>query len=253
MKTVLLSRGQTPVLCLHGFLGASGDWQNLGRALKSPYSVHACALPGHGSPPVADFIDAVRRVQRVIRSLSVPLHLIGYSMGGRIALAAALDSSLPLASLTVISGSPGLRSGAERVERLRVDEQRADELERRGLETFVRDWYEQPLFASLKRRPALLRDLLSRRAAGSAGERAAALRALSVARQPSLWGELPSLKSRALFIAGDGDAKYQEILARAAGLSPRARLLTVPDAGHMPHLERSEFVYAAIREFFEEE
>lgn len=253
MKTTLLSRGAVPVLCLHGFLGAPSDWENLGRALNGRYSVRACALPGHGSPLVRDFVDAVRAVQRVVRSLPAPPHLIGYSMGGRIALAAALDLSLPLASLTVISASPGLRTGAERAERMRLDERLADALERRGLENFVRDWYDQPLFASLRRRPALLRELLSRRAAGSASDRAAALRALSVAHQPSLWGELPALIPRALFVAGAADAKYREALAWAAGLSPRARLLTVPDAGHMPHLERPEFVHAAIREFLEEE
>lgn len=253
MKTTILSRGRAPVVCLHGFLGDTEDWQNLARALNSRYSVRACALPGHGSPLVADFVDAVRQAQRTIRSLPTPPHLIGYSMGGRIALATALDPTLPLASLTVISASPGLRSGAERAERLHLDNQRAADLERSGLSVFVRAWYDLPLFASLQTRPALLHDLRARRAVGSAGERAAALRALSVARQPSLWGELPSLKPRALFIAGDGDKKYHEILARAAGLSPRARLLTVPDAGHLPHLERPEFVHAAIREFIEEE
>lgn len=251
MNATLLSRGPVPVICLHGFLGAPDDWTPLAHALGNGFGVRACALPGHGSPAVNDFVDAVRGLQSILRSVPIPPHLVGYSMGGRIALAAALDPNIALASLTVISSSPGLHSGLERAERARADDRLADDLERRGLEAFVRDWYALPLFASLARRPALLRELSSRRAKGPSVERANALRALTVGRQPSLWPDVPALKSRTLFIAGDQDEKYRALLTRAAGLCPRARLLTVPDAGHFPHLERPEFVHAALREFFQ--
>lgn len=253
MKTVPLSRGRATALCLHGFLGAPDDWAPLAEAVGPDVGVTAVALPGHGSPMVADFAGAVRELQSLIRSHKKPPHVVGYSMGGRIALAAALEPKTVIASLTVISASPGLPSAAARVERARADDRLADGLASRGLGVFVRDWYAQPLFASLARRPALLRTLLARRAQGRAADRAAALRVLSVGRQPSLWRTLPALQTRALFIAGDEDETYRDLLARAAGLCPRARLLTVPNAGHFPHLERPAFVFAAMREVFKTE
>lgn len=253
MKTVPLSRGRATALCLHGFLGALDDWVPLAEAVGPDVGVTSVALPGHGSPMVADFAGAVRELQALIRSQKEPPHVVGYSMGGRIALAAALDPKPFIASLTVISASPGLPSAAACTERARADDRLAALLALRGLNEFVRDWYAQPLFASLARRPALLRALLTRRARGRAADRAAALRVLSVGRQPSLWRALPTLQSPALFIAGEGDVKYRDLLARAAGLCPRARLLTVPNAGHFPHLERPAFVFAAMREVFKTE
>ncbi len=251
MKTLQLTRGVTPVVCAHGFLGEPEDWRLFAHALGPDYGVSAWALPGHGAPMVECFVEAVRALERAVRAQPGPPHLVGYSMGGRVALAVALAASVPLASLTIISASPGLKTGLERTTRAREDDRLADDLERRGLELFVRSWYSQPIFASLESRPALLRDLLFRRASGDAADRAEALRVLSVGRQPSLWNDLPTLNTRSLFITGVKDAKYCEILARMAGLCPRARVLRVADAGHLPHLERPEFVCASVREFFE--
>ncbi|MCO5067437.1 MAG: alpha/beta fold hydrolase [Kiritimatiellae bacterium] len=251
MKAVQLTRGSAPVLCVHGFLGEPDDWRLFAHALGPAFGVSAWALPGHGGAPVDDFVDGVRALQRALRAMPAPPHLVGYSMGGRLALAAAVDANVSLTSLTIISASPGLKTGLERDTRARADDRLADDLERQGLEAFVRTWYSQPLFASLERRPALLHDLLSRRARGTASDRADALRALTVGRQPSLWEHLPMLNTRSLFIAGANDSKYCATLARAAGLCPRARLLRVPDAGHLPHLERPDFVCASVREFLQ--
>ncbi len=250
MKTRVLSKGTVDVVCVHGFLGEPDDWQPLAAALGAPYAVRALALPGHGSPAVKDFESAVHQLAAELRKRP-GAHLVGYSMGGRLALAAAVRSGVVVASLTVISASPGLETGLARADRARSDDRLADKLDRRGLAAFVRDWYAQPLFASLSRRPALLRDLLARRARGRAAPIAAALRALTVGRQPPLWPKLHALRPPALFMAGDSDAAYRDALARAAALSPRARLLIVPDAGHLPHLERPSFTGAQIRRFLE--
>ena len=237
-----------PLLCVHGFLGAPADWDSLARALP----VETLALPGHGSPPVSSFDEAVRRLIARIRACAAPPHLIGYSMGGRLALAAALASGVRLASLVILSASPGLETESARVARAQADDRLADDLVARGLPRFVRDWYAQPLFASLRRRPALLQDLMTRRADGDAAARAAALRALTVGRQSSLWPLLPGLQVPTLFVAGALDAKYRAELSRAAGLCPHARLLTIPDSGHLPHLERPAFVEYHLRNWLGE-
>lgn len=256
MKPLVLSTGSFPVVCLHGFLGAPEDWRLLADGLGSDFGVVALPLPGHGAPPVKDFDDAVARMYEFLRARP-PAHLVGYSMGGRLALATALRfaCSAPAAmrSVTIISATPGIASEVERAARARDDDRLAEKLERQGLERFVSDWYAQPLFASLADRPALLRELVTRRAQGDAAALAAALRALTVGRQASCWDELPRLAAPALWIAGDRDAKYRAIAAHAASLCPRARALTVCDAGHLPHVERASFTAERIRVFFQEE
>ncbi len=256
MKPLVLSKGSIPVVCLHGFLGAPEDWRPLAEALGSDFGVLALPLPGHGAPAVRDFDEAVSRVVEFLRTRP-PAHLVGYSMGGRLALAAALRLSRHAASairsLTIISATPGIVSDVARAARARDDDRLADKLERQGLERFVRDWYAQPLFASLADRPALLRELITRRAQGDAAARAGALRALTVGRQPSFWDDLPRLEIPTQWIAGDRDAKYFAIAARAAALCLHGRALTVCGVGHLPHMERVSFTTERIRAFFQEE
>ncbi|MBU4460903.1 MAG: alpha/beta fold hydrolase [Verrucomicrobia bacterium] len=248
-KAVRLSGGPRPVLCLHGFLGGPDDWAPLARALGPGFGVTAWTLPGHGAGPAIPFRRAVDEIAEFLRSLPVPAHVVGYSMGGRLALAVALRRGVPTASVVAISASPGLPTTRARTTRAHTDDRRADALERDGLAAFVRAWYAQPLFASLLRRPALAARLRALRSRGEPGPRAAALRALTVGRQPSLWPRLADLDAPVLFVAGAEDASYDRLMARAARLCPRGRLLTVPGAGHMPHLERPAFANRRIAAF----
>lgn len=252
MKPLVLSTGSRPVVCLHGFLGEPEDWRPLAELLGPEFGVVACPLPGHGAPLVHHFEEGASRVVEFLRARP-PAHLVGYSMGGRLALAAALrlvrDNSCAIRSLTIISSTPGLEVETDRIARAHADDRLAERMEQQGMERFVREWYAQPLFASLAERPALLRALVIRRARGTAAGCAAALRALTVGRQESLWKHLPELKRPALWIAGDADEKYRAIAAGAFRLCPHARLLTVPRSGHVPHLERPEFVAEHVRRF----
>lgn len=252
MKPIARLSTPFPVLCVHGFLGSPDDWDALAAALHPPFESHTWPLPGHGSPAVASFDEAVRALSKILAAFPRPPHLIGYSMGGRLAMAAALQPAARLASLTVISAQPGLRHARERAERLAADERLADRLDAIGLPRFVQAWYEQPLFDSLRARPALRRALVAKRAAGDAQALAGALRALSVGRQPSLWSALPQLAAPTLYIVGARDAKYLAILRHAAALTPRARCVVVPGAGHLPHLEHPAFVRHHIQSHLEQ-
>lgn len=247
MKPIRLSRGTIPVLCIHGFLGAPDDWKPMAIKIGTPFRIHAWALPGHGSEAVKDFDGAVRALRAVLRSFRLPPHLVGYSMGGRVALAAALQPGCGLASLTILSAQPGLDNARERERRAAADDRLADRLEHAGLSRFLEEWYGLPLFNSLRARPALRRDLLARRARGRAPALAGALRALTVGRQPSLWADLPRISVPTLFVAGALDGAYRAILRRAACAVPDSHYLVVPDAGHMPHLEHPDFLGHHIR------
>ncbi len=238
------------VVCLHGFLGDGEDWRPLVEYCGGRYRFDLVDLPGHGSSTGPyDFAACVAELSLLAQGASA---LVGYSMGGRLALATAVAGVPSLRALVIVSASPGLEDGPVRAARLAEDERRAERLEAEGLPAFVRTWYDQPLFASLARQPALRERLTQRRSEGAAAERASALRGLSVGNQPSYWGSLGRLGMPSLWVAGEEDAAYTAVAQRAVSLSGRGRALIVPSAGHMPHIEQPAGCLAGIAEFLEQ-
>lgn len=246
------------LLFVHGFLGEAADWNEL-RALLAPHLASDCfELPGHGAaPPVAGpagawFPAAAARLRATCAALPVPPVVVGYSMGGRLALYTALRFPEAAGGLVVLGADPGLRHPAARADRGARDEALAQELAgARGDAAFaawLRRWYGLPLFGSLSRRRPF-GGLLQRRLRQDPGQLAAALRGLSVARQPALWDALPELRCPALFIAGAGDAKYRALAERVAALGPRWQAALCPGAAHAVHLEQPEAVAGLIRRF----
>jgi 2-succinyl-6-hydroxy-2,4-cyclohexadiene-1-carboxylate synthase len=189
---------------------------------------------------------------------------VGYSMGGRVALAAALGSTGRgadrVAGLVLLSASPGIESDAERAARREADEALARSLESAaeggrssGLAGFVDRWAAHPLFAGEARLGHRhLRRARAERLAGSARGYAASLRGMGQGAQPSLWGRLGELRAelrdRVLLVAGEEDEKYVEIVRRMAEAIPEAEIVTLPNAGHAVHREAPEAVARAILE-----
>jgi 2-succinyl-6-hydroxy-2,4-cyclohexadiene-1-carboxylate synthase len=159
-------------------------------------------------------------------------------MGGRVALAAALDHPDRVASLVLIGASPGIEDEAERRERREADEALARELETEGLAAFVDRWMAQPYFASQRRLGRRrLRLARAERLRGTARGYAASLRGMGQGAQPSLWGRLGELRGPVLLIAGEEDEKYAAIARAMAERIPEARVEVVAKAGHAAYLE----------------
>lgn len=245
------------VILLHGFLGSGRDWRGFARLLAGDARCLAVDLPGHGQSSAdgarCSFDRTLRALAEVLAGAPPPVHVVGYSMGGRLAWALAARCAPAVAGLVVVSATPGLAAGSDRIDRTRGDDALADRLEAIGTTRFLREWYRQPLFRTVAARPGLLERLLRERGAGEARALAQALRGLSVGRQEPLWDRLPRLPMPVLAVAGAQDARYADILHRAAGLCPRGRLLIVPGAGHMPHLEQPSFFAARVGAFLREQ
>jgi len=270
-------RTEAPLLFLHGFTGSRRDWidwvdrvgtidrvvpsRPIGRAATgrrfAGHPALAIDLPGHGLAPVpaagATLDEAIAAVLRALdREGTGRAHLVGYSMGGRVALATAVRHPDRLASLTLIGTSPGIEDDAARRARRESDEALAHALEQDGLEAFVDHWMAQPIFASQLRlgHRALRRARLAR-LAGSARGYAASLRGMGQGAQPSLWSALPALPVPTLVLAGARDEKYTRLAHAMAERLPDARVEIVPDAGHAAHLEAPETVANLLRGWLE--
>jgi 2-succinyl-6-hydroxy-2,4-cyclohexadiene-1-carboxylate synthase len=235
-----------PLVLLHGFMGSASTWADHRRAFDERYSTVAVDLPGHGlSDAPAD--PARYRMERLVADLAAVFdrcqlnsaHLLGYSMGGRVALHFAVAYPHRVRSLVLESASPGLADPAERRARIGSDEALAQRLERDGLAAFVEAWERLPLFASQERLPEPIRaDLRAQRLHNSVPGLANTLRGLGTGVQSPLWDRLPDVQTPTLLIVGALEAKFAAINRDIANAMPCAQLVIVPDAGHSVHLEQ---------------
>ena len=227
-------------LALHGFLGRGADWDAFATAVPD-LTLDAPDLPGHGPDPRPVLTHFTAWVHGLCDRLSLevsPVHLLGYSMGGRLALAAALAEAGKgkVASLTLLGASPGLTTVAERRARVDHDRALAEELAAVGLDRFLDRWYRQPLFASAVAALGLPK-LMERRREANAESLAHALVAAGTGSMPNLRPALPNLDVPVLVLAGAHDPKFQALGQEIVAGAPDGRLATVADAGHALLLE----------------
>lgn len=229
------------IVLLHGFTQTGASWRELIAELGERYRAVAPDIRGHGTAatrrPVT--LDAVLDD---LDALAPPRFTLGgYSMGGRIALHAALRMPAGVERLVLVGASPGIADPDERATRRAEDEALAGELEQGlSIESFAARWERRPLIAD---QPPSARD--DRRRNTPAGL-AAALTGLSAGVLPSLWERLPEIAVPVELVVGERDAKFRAIADRMAAALPRARIAVIPDAGHAAHLEAPGLVAAVI-------
>jgi len=233
------------LLLLHGFTGSSESWEHLLPALREHFDVLAPDLPGHGSARALDDAAAYampRVVDELVRALDQrsqsPVHVLGYSMGGRVALALAVHAPQRVARLILESASPGLATPQERAARIAADQALAERIETIGVAAFVDDWERLPLFITQRALPKSVRlRVRELRMRSDPRGLALSLRGMGTGAQPSLWDALPNLPMPVELIVGEHDAKFVDIARKMAALIPKAAITIAPNAGHTVHLE----------------
>jgi len=231
------------LVLLHGFTQTRQSWRLTVAALGGRHRALAPDLPGHGQ--AASRPASFAACDAYVRALGGErFALCGYSMGGRIALHAALTLGERVERLVLIGTSPGLADPAERAARRAADEALAGRIGAIGVEAFAREWAAQPLFAGQPERVAAAAH--ADRLRNSAPGLAAALRGLGTGTMEPLWDRLGELAIPVTLVAGERDEKFRAIADRMAAAIQSARVVIVPGAGHAAHLERPEAVAAAM-------
>ncbi len=197
-------------------------------------------LPGHGLS--AHDGGGIDDAAAELAAITGPATFVGYSMGGRVALHVALLDESPVERLVLIGATAGLDDEAERIGRRRLDDDRARRIEAIGVERFIDEWLDAPLFATL---PRQLADVEHRRRNTAAGL-AHSLRTAGTGAQASLWDRLGAIRVPTLVIAGELDTKFREIGERLVAGLPQGELAVVDGAGHAAHTERSDQVAALV-------
>lgn len=229
------------LVMLHGLLGDRHDWAEVGAGLEG-INCLALDLPGHGqNHPVQvasfeafhDWLCATLSDRGVSRYC-----LLGYSLGGRLALYHASRQPQGLEALWLESAHPGLPAN-ERSARIAHDERWAIRFEQEPLENVLADWYQQPVFADLT--DAQRTRQIQRRLANRGPAIATMLRSTSLGHQPSLWQWLENTSLPVGCFSGQRDIKFHTLATRLKTMAPRLRHITL-EGGHNLHAEQPEMV-----------
>jgi 2-succinyl-6-hydroxy-2,4-cyclohexadiene-1-carboxylate synthase len=250
---VLHGKGE-PLLLLHGFTGSSQNWSPVMATFADKYAVIAPDLIGHGqtaSPPNPDrytIQHVCDDIATLIQTLTPqPVHLLGYSMGGRVALALAIAYPHLVKTLTLESASPGLENEAERAMRQTSDDTLATRIEQVGIEAFVDEWERLSLWHTQtpEQKNALRVQRLRNHPTGLANS----LRGYGTGVQPSLWAKLSQVHMPTLLIVGEYDKKFVQIAEQMHTRLSHSHKHTIPQAGHTTHLENSAIFVRVVLEF----
>lgn len=249
------SRERQIILFLHGFLGDRADFAQVISLLSDQFYCLAVDLPGHGKTRVAggDESYSMPNTARAIIDLLDILNiercfLVGYSMGGRLALYLALHFPQRFPKIVLESASPGLKTQQERDARIQHDFKLARQLETSDFSLFLSNWYNQPLFASLKNHPEFNR-IIEAKLQNNPFELAKSLRNLSTGCQPCLWDKLKQNTNPLLLLVGEYDRKFLSINTEMARLCEAARLQIISSCGHNIHFEDVNAFSEQIRQF----
>jgi 2-succinyl-6-hydroxy-2,4-cyclohexadiene-1-carboxylate synthase len=232
------------VLFIPGFMQRGDAWRPVAELLPERYP---STLLDHAEHSFEGRLREIAEAAAATPELPV---LAGYSLGGRLALRAALRSPESFAAVVTVGSTAGIEEGPLRAARVEADEKLASWIEAMPIEDIVSLWERQPLFADQS--DALVEAQRPGRLSHDPRSLALLLRTAGQGVLEPVWHELRALELPVLAIAGARDDGYTAAAKRIASTAPKARAAIVEDAGHAAHLQRPEEVTRLITEFLDQ-
>jgi pimeloyl-ACP methyl ester carboxylesterase len=266
ISTLIAGRGQEDVVCLHGLGANKASFFETIATLAPDHTVHAIDLPGFGSSSkptrapydarwfadvVHDYLDAAG-IDRA--------HLVGNSMGGRIALELALRAPERVKTVNLLSPALAFRRRRALVPLVRGIRPELAAIPHPLRVGRVRE-HLHALFAQPERLDPAIADVAAEEFCRVYRSRAARVAFFAAARniyldrphgENGLWTRLGALRPPALFVWGERDRLVPPAFSRhVAEALPDARQLVLDDCGHVPQVELPEATNGLIREQIE--
>lgn len=216
---------------LHGAVGMAADWRDFAKCLAAQKTgsraVDLWRFLECEPMPIQKF-GAAFNADAGDHARSTPKVLMGYSMGGRLALHALLENPHPWKAAVIVSAHPGLEEAAEREARRAADAEWATRALSLPWPEFLTAWDSQPVLgAAFPRPPGASGALAMRRR-----EIARSFVDWSLGAQRPLWDRLHEIAIPVLWVAGENDPKFLALARRAVEAMPQATLAIAPGAGH---------------------
>ena len=223
------------VVFVPGFMQRGDAWDPVARTVAERYPT-LCV----------DFASSTfeERIGELLEAATPGAVMVGYSMGGRLALQLAARHPDRLGALVTVGASAGIEDPDERRRRAQADEELAGWMERAPIEDVVARWEGSPVFAGQP--AALVEEQRPGRLSHDPSDLARLLRSAGQGALDPVWDRVAALPMPILALAGERDARYVDAARRLAELAPHGRCEVVPGAGHAAHLERPDVVAAHV-------
>ena len=237
-------------------MGSKTDFAEVIDLIAGRYCCLLVDLPGHGGTEVSHDLDyqmsntawGLIELLKVLKISSC--FLVGYSMGGRIALYLALHFPQYFSGVVLESASPGLESLKEKKLRIERDLLLIEKLQTLDFQLFLQQWYGNSLFASFRQHDNY-QQAIARRLQNNPLKLIKSLRYLGLGVQPSLWHKLSTNQIPLLLLVGELDPKFVAINRRIANLAHQANLKIVKNSGHNIHFEQPKLYVKLITYFMQ--
>lgn len=245
------------LILLHGFISDHTTFHLVEDALNNQaLNVIKVDLPGHGQDKTNHDIEwnmtfIAEQIKALIDYYELKnVYLHGYSMGGRVALSFAVHYPNVLNGLILESASPGIEDPTEKENRKNVDIERADYIQQVGIEQFVEEWSQLPLFNSQSNLKSDERNRIKNmRLSQSPIGLSKALTDYGTGSQPSYWHKLEHLTIPVCIIVGEQDEKFINIGNKMKQSIKKSKFHVINNAGHTIHVEQPSKFDTIIIEF----
>ena len=231
------------LILIHGFLGSGDDWKAVLPSLKEQFHCYTVDLPGHGQSVECEIPEnAVSLLPEIADALYrklqnnglLPAIILGYSLGGRVAMTLASRMKAEDITALVLEGAhPGLETTEDKQQRIVNDSRWAARFQSEPLQSVLNDWYQQPVFQSLttEERAELVEE---RSRLNNGAALATILSGCSLGAQESLWPAVSQMQCPVYYLVGERDEKFSRVAQR---LKAQGKITTanIPDAGHNAH------------------
>jgi len=233
------------LILLHGFTGCAEDWLPVIEQMPNKYNYVAIDIIGHGKSDAPNnsslySVDSLVQQLKFIKDklTKEKVFLLGYSMGGRLALNYAVTFPEDIRGLILESSTAGIKNDDERSKRYESDMKLVEYIESHSIEDFIELWSDQELFyTQLRFSNDKLKMMKKKKAAANKTGYANSLRGFSSGIMPPVHDQLKKIPVKVLLITGDLDSKYTGINARIAKRFFKAKHKIVRNSGHNTHLE----------------
>jgi pimeloyl-ACP methyl ester carboxylesterase len=262
IRSLIAGDGSEPVICLHGLGSNKASFFETISALTPDHTVHALDLPGFGgsSKPARGAYDAAYFARAVLGYMDAMgldrAHLVGNSMGGRIALEVALAEPDRAITVSLLAPALAFRKRRELVPLVKLVRPELAAIPHPMRAARVRAYF-WGLFARPERLDPAAADVAADEFCRTYRSRSARIAFFAALRniyldaphgRRGLWTRLASLRPPALFVWGDSDrlvpAGFSRHVAQAV---PAARQVILPECGHVPQVELADRTNALIR------
>ena len=247
------------ILFLHGFMGNIYEFDQVIKLLFDDFSYLIIDLPGHGKTQVLDdeyytMPSTAAAIIQLLDQLKIDqCYLIGYSLGGRLALYLTLHFPSRFIKVILESASPGLATEMARLARIKSDDQIARKLTKiifiDDFYHFLNNWYQQPIFGKIKNHPQY-QSMIASRLTNHPPNLVKSLQFMGTGSQPCLWELLTGNTIPLLLLVGEKDKKFIDINIAITKKCQVAKLQIIHDVGHNIHLENTLAFVQNIQDFF---